>query len=175
MKKIIYLLAVLFQFTISLSAQTTTASLDNVNGIPGNNVTIPLNVTNFNNVGAITIRIQFNTSVLNWGQILNWDSQITGVLAGANGDILTIAWDGTSGVTISNGKLLDLEFLYLGGTSSLSFVIAQCEIADVNGNILSVNYTNGSVNPQGSSISVTAPLAGVTWTIGGSTQPVTWT
>jgi hypothetical protein len=144
MKKCFLILVCLF--SINIFAQVSTVTAGDVSSTAGDSVVIPINVQNFTNVGAITIKIQYTSSVLNWGRALNWDPQLGGALANATNGVVTIAWDAITGMNLSNGKLVDLKFLFNGGSTVMDFIEAQCEIADVNGNIISTSYINGNVS-----------------------------
>jgi len=151
MKKILFLFfAVLMMSTYSFSQITVTAG--SVTANPGDSVVVPITVTNFSSVGAITLKLQYTTSSLTWGRALNFDSQLTGALAGNASGVVTIAWDAVNGMSLASGKLVDLKFLYTGGNATLTFTAAS-EIADINGNVLTVSYTGGSVKPAVSSMS----------------------
>jgi len=136
----------LFVLSLYIVTNAQSISIPDVNAATGDSVTIPINVQNFANVGAITLKIQFDESVLNWGRAVNWNSQLPGALANVASGVVTIAWDGLTGVNISDGKLVELKFLFNGGTSNIDFIKAQCEIADENASVLNVTYTNGSVS-----------------------------
>lgn len=144
MKK--YLLILICLFSINLFAQTPTVTAGNVTAVSGDSVVIPINVQNFSNVGAITIKLQYTSSVLSWGRALNWDPQLSGALANVTNGVVTIAWDAIAGMNLSDGKLVDLKFLFNGGLTGMDFIEAQCEIADVNGNIITTTYINGNVS-----------------------------
>lgn len=151
MKKMFFLFLILLLVSgYSYSQITVTAG--NITATPGDSVTIPINVTNFSRVGAITLKIQYTTAALTWGRALNYDAQLTGALAGASGGVVTIAWDAVAGMNLASGKLLDLKFLYVGGNATLTFT-AACEISDVDGNVQTVSYTAGSVKPTPVSLS----------------------
>jgi hypothetical protein len=92
-------------------------------GLPaedGNVLDIPLTVTNFNKIGAISLKISYGTILLGW-----FDATLITPL------------------NITNGKLVDLLFTVNGNTGSLNFVASACEISDETGKALSVTYING--------------------------------
>jgi hypothetical protein len=151
MKKMFFLFLILLVCS-GLSYSQVTMTAGNITATPGDSVTIPVNVANFSRVGAITIKVQYTTTALTWGRVLNADAQLTGALAGASSGVVTFAWDAIAGMNLASGKLFDLKFLYTGGNATLTFT-AQCEIADVDGNPINVTYTGGSVKPAAVSMS----------------------
>lgn len=124
-------------------------SLSNSTGNANDSVLISLYAQNLLNIGAITIKIQYDPVKLVFGRALNLDSQLTGALAGGNaGGTVTIVWDALTGANFPNNKIADLKFLFKGSASPtpVTFLTAQCEISDPNGNILSnISYRNGNV------------------------------
>jgi hypothetical protein len=144
MKKMFFLFLTVLLFS-GLSYSQITVTAGSVSAAPGDSVTIPISVTNFSAIGAITLVIQY-PSGLSWGRMLNADPQVSGMLAGNSNGKITITWDAIAGMTLASGKLLDLKFLYTGGTDTLKFTTA-CEIADINTIVKTVSYTNGIVKP----------------------------
>ncbi|MFH1159661.1 MAG: cohesin domain-containing protein [bacterium] len=142
-------LAVIFLVFFGSSVFCQTASLPTVTANPGENVTLPITVTNFINIGAITLYIQFDPAVLTF---ITLTGQPSGTLAGIiGGNILSIAWSDLTPLTISSGTLMNLVFTYNGpGTSPLTF-LPGCEVAQMVGIIpipIVVAYTNGLVSPN---------------------------
>ncbi|HEX2868316.1 MAG TPA: T9SS type A sorting domain-containing protein [Ignavibacteriales bacterium] len=147
MKEYLLFLFMIFISQTYITAQNVSVSAINAKAEAGDSVTIPINVSGFVNVGAITIKLQFDPGVLAFGRALNWDSQIPEAMAGEKNGIVTIAWDGLTGVNKSGGSLVELRFLYIGGTTSLNF-LPQSEIADVEANPMQVTYINGSIKKK---------------------------
>lgn len=152
------------------AASTLTAALGSKTAIVGDTVVIPVNVENFINISAITFKIQTDTSVLRYTGTANLNSQAATSLIGYSAGTVTIAWDALAPLNITSGKFIDLKFKYLGGTSLLSFLTAQCVVADVDGNELTVSYVNGSVSPGQQFVISTSsnPIAGGIITGGGN-------
>ena len=154
------------QATASLATDpATTAS-------PGETVVVPLMVTNFNNVGAITFQISYLPGVLDY---VNFTPAVlpNNFIVNASGSRIIITWTANPPTYPTfNGKLLDLNFVYTGpGLCPLNFIPTQCEV--VNGSLgnINVTYTNGSVD-QDLSITTKAKLVGGTATTGAETVVV---
>lgn len=158
MKQILKIISFLFCF-YGFSFSQITMTLGDVTGEVGNNVTVPLTVTNFNNVGAISLKIQYTTDALQYIELQN---AAAGFITNVNNGIITIGWfdlSGSNPLNIGNGKLVDIVFNYIGGDAIISFIEGECEIANGAGQPQPVTYNNGSVtggNPP--AISPPTPL-----------------
>src|SRR5690606_15778952 len=132
------------------SGPTVTLELANVQDIPGSNIAVALNVQDFNNIGAVSLKINYDPAVLTFNGVSNAPAGVT-FSANATGGVISVGWfdnTGTNPISIADGKLIDLDFTYKGGTSALTFDEAQSEISDSVGTpIGNVNYINGSVSP----------------------------
>ena len=141
-------------------APITTAA--NTLGCPGNNLLVPITVTGFNSITSLILRLEYDTTNLNYISFANANPQLTGISVteeNVNGPTnkLTIRWSGATSQTIaSGGKLLDLNLYYAGGTTALNFNNSSnygmdCEYADQNRSPLFDNptatyYINGQVS-----------------------------
>ncbi len=146
MKKLLVLILWFFITGLSLSQQPT-LKLDSVKSISGDSVVVNLLAENLSNIGALTIKISFDSTALSWGRTLNWDAQFEGALAGIVNNQITLAWDGLNGVNLPNGKLVELKLLYKGNTSSLAFDTTNTELANLTGDVVKTIFINGSVSP----------------------------
>ena len=115
---------------------------------------VPVNVTNCNGVGAISLTLQFNTSVLSY---LNYES-LHPQLASGNlivnkvNDKIYIGWASSTAANVGDGLLIGLRFSGVAGTSSMTWdtqTQGNCEYSDTYGNILPSSYTNGTVTVYG--------------------------
>ena len=92
---------------------TTTASL--TGQCYNSTIGVPVTVTNFNNVGGISLVMDFDSSFLSLSGV-TWNSAITGGqhLEPVPGKI-TFSWISTTGVNLQdNDTLLTLDFTYIG-------------------------------------------------------------
>ena len=162
MKKILmYFLFVMLYFSIT-DAQITVSIPDTT--LPQNTttVTVPVKVTNFTGVGAVSLVINYDPNVLTFTGVVNTPNHGTFLPPNAaNGQIL-ISWYDVNPLNIGSGVLLDLNFNYLHGSSNLDFVNTSCEIADTGATVLNINYTNGKVNATAASI-IPATVSGKVW------------
>jgi len=146
MKKIFVLVLWLLFANVYL-AQQPILQLDSVKSISGDSIVVNLYAENLTAVGALTIKITIDTSALSWGRAMNWENQLDGALAGFVNNQIILAWDGLNGMNLANGKLVELKLLYKGNTSSLVFDTTNTELANIEGNIIRVNFIDGSVSP----------------------------
>jgi hypothetical protein len=131
----------------SVSPLALGVTIGTVQAALNSTATVPITVTNFNQVGAISLKIQYDVNVLQFDSIANAPASMS-FTKGATGGVLTIGWFDASGntpVTIGSGKLMDLKFTYKGGISTLTFITAQSEISNGSGVALAVQYINGQV------------------------------
>ncbi|MFO7447298.1 MAG: cohesin domain-containing protein, partial [Ignavibacteriaceae bacterium] len=126
MKKfsLLFLIAVLISGIAS--AQVTVSIPEVILPSEGGNVTVPINVTDFNNIGAITLKIKYDPAVLTFQGTPNPLGGSFSINA-VNGNVL-IAWANLTALNTGNGKLLDLNFSHISGNSNLEFIIQSCEI-----------------------------------------------
>ncbi len=140
----------------SISPNLATAvgvSIDTVHAQAGGTAYVPLRVKNFNGVGAISLKIAYNSAVLTFQKLANYNSGVdsTTITANAASGVLSIAWfqgPTASPLTLGNAKFADLVFTYNGGSTTLAFQTAQCQISDSNANTMTSVYTNGLVSLQ---------------------------
>ena len=144
--KSVNIIVLLFLFNCLVSGQSTKVSIGNLNAFNGDSVVVPINVSDFYNVGAVTLKLEIDPNVLLWGRSLNWNPSMNGGLSGYKNNSVIIAWDGINGVNIQAGEIVQLKFKYISGSSDIKFVVSACEIADVEGNLLNISYVNGTVS-----------------------------
>ena len=134
-----------------------TLSLGNIVSCNNNEVNISLQVSEFNEVNAITLKIQIDTLFCNYKGLTNPNSKLAGGNLIANTSytdsfaLINISWQSMSPITISNDKLFDIVLNYKEGSSSLSFT-GGCEIASGLTPVENINYLNGSINKQPQSL-----------------------
>lgn len=134
----------------------TTVSIPTVSAEAGETAAVPVNVENFNNVGAITLVINFNADVLTFEGLANAPRNDFNANVPSEGE-LRVAWfDATasSPINLGDGKLLDLNFSFSGGTGELTFDSGESEVADADANAIDVTFENGVVSSDVGSLSL---------------------
>lgn len=120
-------------------------------------VDIPISVTSFNSIGAISLTLNFNASALEYISFTN-DSNFPGLFIAnpASGIITAAGFDTNTGISLADyAVLFTLHFNFLGGYSGLSWLDdgPSCEYAGappaypvLNDTPQNSFYLNGSVN-----------------------------
>ncbi|HPE58394.1 MAG TPA: cohesin domain-containing protein [Bacteroidales bacterium] len=154
MRKIILLL-IFIAFAGIAYTQSATATISNHQKYPGS-VSIPVDVTNFVNIGSISIHYSFDPAVLTFNGFTNPNP---GTLPGMEANALQengvwqigISWSisGAGGANVPDGNLIIINFTYNGGTSDLNFIANRCEVSDGDLEPISVLYVDGSISPLG--------------------------
>ncbi len=137
--------------SISGVSANTTVLLSNYNVELGN-VEIPVEVTNFSNVGSLQIHFSYDPGVLSFIEY-EINSAFPGMLVNAFEEDgiqqVAISWFSMAGGVDFTGDLVTLQFDYLGGSSDLSFLLNKSEINEIVGdnlNPVDVNFINGSIS-----------------------------
>ncbi len=118
-------------------APVTTAAT--INEPDTGSITVPITVTGFNDIGAISLTLDYDYSVLNFVQgsqnpaIPGWFI-ITDNNLGNGFHRLLMGWFG-SGISLpDSSSIMDIEFTYIAGTTTLAWYDdgGSCEYADGN-------------------------------------------
>ncbi|MGB4204578.1 MAG: T9SS type A sorting domain-containing protein [Bacteroidales bacterium] len=150
------LLAAFLAFQTVVIGQMT-LSLGNIVSCNNNEVNIPLQVSEFNEVNAITLKIQIDTLFCNYKGLTNPNSKLAGGTLVANisytssSALINVSWLSILPITISNDNLFDIVLNYKEGSSILSFT-EGCEIASGLTPVENINYLSGSINKQPQSL-----------------------
>jgi hypothetical protein len=135
-----------------MRSQNATATLGNVTSCAGETVLVPIDVTDFNDVGAMTFYIGYDTNTAEFLSIQNINPAIPGsISANATNGQVGIAYSYTEPFYITGEKLFDLSFNYFGGSTSLSFEPGT-EIANTMLEVLPLDTYAGNL---GNSIQIT--------------------
>jgi hypothetical protein len=94
---------------------------------PGSSLTVPINVSGFNNITSLRLRIDYDPDSLTYISFSNVNSLLTGLtvhdsLLTSGMHALRISWTGAAATTLaSNSKIVDLTFNYVSGNFILAF------------------------------------------------------
>ncbi|MCK9401042.1 MAG: cohesin domain-containing protein [Bacteroidales bacterium] len=136
---------ILFLQPIIMKSQNATATIGNVTSCAGDTVLAPVDVTNFIDVGAMTIYIGYDTNAAEFLSLQNINSAIPGGISyNASNGQLGIAYSNINSFTITSGKLFDLRFSFLGDSTLLPFNPGT-EIANSNLEIIPLDTFPGSI------------------------------
>ncbi|MGE5498587.1 MAG: fibronectin type III domain-containing protein, partial [Syntrophothermus sp.] len=126
-------------------SQTPLIRAENSSSFTNDTVLVAITASNFSDIGAITLKIQFSSESLSFISVVNWDSRLNEALSGIDGNVITLAWDGLNAVSYTYGKIAELKFIYKGGLGEVKFNSTLSEIADSSGKAISCTYTGGTV------------------------------
>jgi hypothetical protein len=145
-------------FILSANAQqvapvTTAGDISGCSGVPC--VSIPVTVTGFVGITALSLRMEFNASNVTFCSYANINPSLAGLVTGpatlVSGTVyrLMVSWASVNKVTMADGsKMFDVLFTLVNGTDSLSFNNSSnggsdCEFTDSTGIILPDEPTAG--------------------------------
>ncbi len=161
MKKFI-LLIFFFLFQVMLANAQVTMSIHDTTVVQSQgSISVPVYVSNFNEIGAISLVISYDNKVLTYTGTTSLISTGSFTTNAVNGEV-RISWYDTSPLNLGTGTLLYLNFNIINGNSSLNFITSSCEIADTAASVLPVVYQNGSVTITPSLV-LPAKLSGLVW------------
>lgn len=137
---------ILFYFLLKgQNAPLTNAG--SVNSCLNQQLSIPITVTNFNQITALSLRLDFNPTMIDFTGYTNLNSSLNGCLINVVAVSSTlkkvlIIWSNINPLTLENGsKLVDLQFILLSGSPVITFNNisnggGDCEYANADGNPL---------------------------------------
>ena len=176
-KKMIYMvIGFVFMFSVSTMAQNApVTSAPVLTADSGNIVTVPVSVSGFNSIGAISLRLNYNPAVLIF-QSSSFNPGFPGISFGTSTPgVVNIAGFSSSeaGITLVNNTVLfTLTFAFRGGSTGLNWIDngTSCEYSGpsplysvLNDIPQSTYYINGSVTGfplPGAAGPITGPLSG---------------
>ena len=132
---------------------------------PGDVISIPININPSNNIGAISLALNYNTAGLVYQNYSNLNPALSNnfLINNINGQV-RIAWFDLNPIAFTNNALLFNLVFVANNPGSLTWntqVAGDCEIGDATGATLSSVFVNGSVSINGtrSVISANGPLS----------------
>lgn len=131
-----------------LEGTMPTLKIGNVQAVANTSFSVPITAMKLQNVGAISLKIKYNAALLNFTGISNAPSSINFTSNASTGTI-SLGWfdmTGNTPVSFDSTKLVDLNFTATSlGSSTIEFLGSQSEISNSLGQIVVVEYVNGSV------------------------------
>jgi len=115
-------------------------------------ITVPVTVDGFNDIGAFSFFIEYDSSVLTFEKLTNIIAGIDddNLLVESDNQRISILWNiegaAIEGLTVEGDKkLFDLEFQFKGGESDLTFDLAESSVSDYEVETLAANFIDGNV------------------------------
>ena len=137
-----------------------TLTLADVSADQGDNVCLPLTVTNFTNITSMQFNVNYNASILGFTGTQSFNATLPGwgvaSITNPSAGVLTVSWSNATGVTLANNaSLVQLCFDVTGNTTSNVTIPAPRTIQNGDGNAVTSNVNTGTVT-------VSPPLVGFT-------------
>jgi PKD repeat protein len=136
-----------------IGAQTITATAGTVSSCPGS-VVVPLDVSGFTNVSALSLVLKYDTSVLTYTGYQNLRTElVANSVTNQDQDQFIMSWYSVTPVSLTDGSFIELLFTTNGGISDLVWDVAtggNCEFSDQDGNVIMADFVNGQVYAPGS-------------------------
>ncbi len=131
-----------------IKSQTITTTAGSVTSCPGE-IQVPVNVTNCNGVGAISLVLNFDTTKLSYIGYQNLNTALTSgfLIIHSSGNKIVISWANTTAANLGNSTLVQLRFNATTSTTSLTWdtqTSGNCEYANVSGTVLAASFANGT-------------------------------
>lgn len=147
-----------------LKSQTITTTAGAVTSCPGE-IAVPVNVTNCNGIGAISLALGFDNTKLTYlgYQELNTALTVNGglLIINSTGSQIVISWANTIPANLGNGTMVKLRFTSVTSTTNLTWdtqTSGNCEYANTSGTILPATFTNGTATIDQPPIISTQPI-----------------
>ena len=172
--------------TVTQAAITTTPGTV-TNSCTGN-LSVPVSVTNCNNVGSISLTMIFDTTKMTFEGYQSLNGALSGGLLVVNrsGNKVLMSWASTTVVNIGSGVLLQYRFKANAGISTtLSWdtqTTGACEYSDLAGNVITSFYNNSNITVVANALIVnagpdmikTGSSVQLNGSATGGTMPYTW-
>ena len=135
--------------TLFVESGLVTITAATLIGCPGD-FTVPVAVDNFFNVASLSLSLTFDPSVLTFNGFSDLNPQLENGFYSINvlNDQVKLGFFSIAPANIGSGLLVNYLFSGTPGYSALTWDLetpGNCQLVDLNDNILNVNYANGSL------------------------------
>ncbi len=125
----------------------------------GQLISVPVVVQNFQNVGAASLVLNYNTNILTFSGISQLHPNLTAGIVSANaaGGKIYFSWASVTPGNIGNDTLVYFDFAASGGSAAFSWntqTSGNCEYSDLNAQIFLSQFVNGTITIDTSNIPV---------------------
>lgn len=121
-------------------------AISGTSACPNEEFLCPVTVSNFNNVGAISLALNYNPNILTFVEVTDVNDVLPGLLANASNGTVYVSWYSTTGVSIGSGTLFKMKFRGVTGSSSLTWDAANSEYAMPDGTPITMTFNNASAS-----------------------------
>lgn len=139
------------------------------NAVPGQNITVPVTVTGFNNIGSANLTLDYDFQKIHFVSSIK-NPLLSGTFSVGDNDLgngmhrLILGWYGPATSLPDGSVIVSYEFYYIIGSSSLQWfdIGPSCEYTDANATVLNdlptpAFYINGWIC---GAVSVPGPITG---------------
>jgi len=115
------------------------------------NITVPITVSNCNNVGAISLALNYDNSMLTFEGYESLNSELSSgmLIVNATQTQVILSWISINPADIGSGTLIEYNFKANAGISTALSWDTQspgsCEYSDPDGNLFALSFNNGSI------------------------------
>lgn len=146
-------------FFVPLNYIPPKVSIEDIRTRPSDTVYAALRGKDLINIGAITLKIRYNTDSLRFIEAAGWNKELSVTFLGDSSGIITIAYANVNSITIKDDILVKLKFVCSSSLmkTSLSFIPEECEIADSAAIPQLISYSNGNITTGVSALNSSIP------------------
>ena len=133
---------------LNVRPTTIHTSIAGTSACPGTEFGVAVSATNFNNVGAISLALNYNPDILTYTGYSNVNSALNSgdLVVNATDGTVYVSWSSANGATIGNGTLFSFLFTGVTGSTGLQWNTSFCEYTTVIGDNIPMTFSNGNVN-----------------------------
>ena len=134
--------------TVNVFIPTIVTTIGTIATCPEVTFSVPVSVTNCNNVGAVSLALNYNANLVSYIGYENAHEQLgNGMLqVNASDGTLYFTWASTSSpLNIGEGALVNFLFESQPGNSSFSWNTAYCEYSNMNGNSIPSSFVGSNL------------------------------
>lgn len=141
----------------AVAQDSTVVSIQSQEAEPGSAVDVPVEVTDFNQIGAVSLIINYDPNVLSFPDEPETDDLISNAVRGTfsagvrEPGELRIAWfagPNAEPINLEEGTLLEITFSeFAGDTTEVAFG-PNSDISDADANVIGATFENGTVAPD---------------------------
>jgi hypothetical protein len=134
--------------TVASYIPTIVTSLGSVTTCFDQVFSIPVNVTNCNNVGAISLVLNYDANLVTYMGYENANPELANGFMrvnAANGRVFFTWASSNQALQLGNGQLISFAFKSSAGNSNLTWNTSQCEYTNLAGNPLPTSYSGSTL------------------------------
>ena len=148
MNRILFFILFLFFFTASLFAQTPAVTISTAQSCAGQEVLLSVTASDLMNIESIGLYVDVDPARLTFLSLENINPQIINLYYNfiKNPPKVAVAWNNIVPVSFKDARLFDMKFYVNAAGTPVAFA-SGCEIADITLQPLTINWSNGAVDP----------------------------